>query len=800
MFRPTSSSFSRFAPRASSRVLAVRQAFRLSTLTGGLLLAFAAAAGAADGARQSYNLPAEPLTRAVNAVARQAGVQLIFSGGITDGLSAPALSGEYSAREALEKLLKGSGLRLRQRDERSFVIEPVPATGAAGSGEQTLRPVLVSAAGVVPFRPATVRSATKTETRQLDVAQSVAVIDQELIREQRAIRMEDALRNVAGVYAGQSEGRRDTFTIRGFSAELDTYVDGVRDNAGYRDFSNIERVEVLKGPAAMLFGRGSAGGIINRVSKKPTADDMREAQLTVGSFDFLRAEWDLGGALAAGANARFTGAHEKGGVFRDKIGHELSTAALGVDFRLAERTSLLAQVEWQHHERTPDRGLPSVGRQPADVKTSNFYGSPYDYATRDTVGVGAVFDHAFSDTTQFKATVRWSQMELDAMNTRNIGLNAGMNEVRRQSLRFPKQKEFAFAQFDLTHKLVTGGLQHEILAGYEHGSQRGRLEVWRRSAGNVNLYDPVDNAPEPVFTLANKSYDTRFVGTTDAFYLQDQITFSPEWKAVAGIRHDTFRQRQEAGLVNFAQSPALERTDRAWSPRLGLIWQPAAAHSIYVSTAHAFQPKAEDLLFASAADTRMKPTETVQYEVGNKNEFFGGRLGVNLALYDITMRNVVTSDPSNPGQLIQVGEQRHRGAEIDISGELGDGWRVYGGATRIDAEVTRSNDPALPEGNRPLNVPRISANLWLSKSFLDYWRAGFGAYYVGERYAFSDNVVTMPGYTRLDGALSYRWKSAEFSLNLRNLANVRYYDSATNNNQILPGIPRSAMLTARFAF
>lgn len=774
---------------------AARPAFPLATLAAGLLLAFAANA---DGARQSYNLPAEAMTRSVNAVARQAGVHLIFASGIAEGLNAPALSGEYSVREALDKLLKGSGLRLRQRDERNFIIELEPTD--SGTGEQTLRPVLVSAAGTTPFRPATVKSATKTETRLLDVAQSVSVVDQELIREQRAIRMEDALRNVAGVYTGQSEGRRDTFTIRGFSAELDTYVDGVRDTSGYRDFSNIERVEVLKGPAAMLFGRGSAGGIINRVSKKPTADAVREAQVTVGSFDFLRAEWDLGGALSSAANVRFTGAHEKGGVFRDKIGHELNTAALGVDFRLAERTSLLTQVEWQHIERTPDRGLPSVGGKPADVKTSNFYGSPHDYATRDTVGVGAVLDHAFSDATRLKATVRWSQMELDAMNTRNIGLNTGMTEVRRQTLRFPKQKEFAFAQFDLTHKFATGGIQHEILAGYEHGWQRGQLEVWRRTAGNVNLYDPVDNAPEAVFTQANKSFDTRFVGTTDAFYLQDQITFTPQWKAIAGIRHDTFRQRQEAGLVNFTQGPALERTDRAWSPRLGLIWQPAPAHSVYLSTARSFQPKAEDLLFAGTADTRLKPTETVQYEVGNKNEFLGGRLGVNLAVYEITMSNVATSDPANPGQLIQVGEQRHRGAEVDVSGELGNGWRVYGGATRINAEVTKSNDAALAEGNRPLNVPRVSANLWLSKSFLDHWRAGFGVYYVGERYAFSDNVVTMPAYTRLDGALSYRWKSAEFALNLRNLANVRYYDSATNNNQILPGIPRSAMFTARFAF
>lgn len=767
---------------------------RLTLLAAGVLLACAVHA---DAARRNFNLPAEALATSINAIASQAGIQVVFASRHAEGLRAPALRGEYTARQALEQLLKGSGLRLRQRDERSFIVEP---EAAGERGEASLAPVVVSSVATPAFRTPTVRSATKTETRALDVAQSVAVVEQELIREQRVIRMEDALRNVAGVYTGTSEGRRDTFTIRGFSAELDTYVDGVRDTAGYRDFSGIERVEVLKGPAAMLFGRGSAGGIINRVSKKPTADAIREAQLTVGSFDFKRAEWDLGGALAAGANARLTGAYESGGVFRDKIGHELSTLAAGVDFKLAERTSLLTQFEWQKHERTPDRGIPSVNGRPADVRAENFYGSPHDYAERESVGLGAVLDHAFSDDTAVKATVRANSMELDAMNTRNIGLANGNTEVRRQALRFPKEKEFLFSQFDLTHKVRTGAVEHQLLAGYEHGWQRGRLEVWRRTASNVSLAAPSDSGPMPVFTSANKTFDTRFEATTDALYVQDQMSFGPEWKAIAGLRHDIFRQRQEAGLVNGAATPAMERTDRAWSPRLGLIYQPLPQHSIYLSAAQSFQPKAEDLLWSSAADAAQKPTRSTQFEIGNKNDLLGGRLAVNFALYQIAMRNVATADPANPGQVVQVGEQTHRGAEVDVVGELGDGWRVYGGATVIDAEVTKSLDPALPAGNRPLNVPRRSANLWLSKSFLDNWRAGLGLYHVGERFAFSDNVVVLPAYTRLDAALSYRWGSSEFALNLRNLGDKAYYDSATNNNQIAPGIPRSAMLTARFLF
>lgn len=767
---------------------------RLSVLAAAILFAGAAYAEAAG---LAFDLPAEPLAKSLNQVARQAGVQVVFASPLAEGRQAPALKGNFTARQALERLLAGSGLVLRASDERSFIVEPA----SAAPGEVTLAPVRVSAAGAAPaFRTATVRSATKTDTAPLDVAQTVNVVEQELIREQRVIRMEDALRNVTGVYAGGGEGRRDQFSIRGFSAELDTYVDGVRDTAGYRDFSNIDRVEVLKGPAAMLFGRGSAGGIINRVTKKPTADNVREVQLTAGSFDFYRAEWDLGGALAEGANIRLTGAHEEGGVFRDDIEHRLSTLAGGVDFQLAPATSLLAQFEWQHHERTPDRGIPAVNGKPADVPVENFYGESFDFSRRDSLNAGLTLNHAFSADTSLKASLRANTMELDATNTRNIGLANGNTQVRRQTLHFPKSKDYVYAQAELSHKLSLAGSEHLLLAGYEHGWQKGRLEVWRTTAPNVSLADPEFVAADPVFTDANKTYDTRFKARSDALFVQDQITFSPQWKAIAGLRYDVFEQRQEAGLVNGAQAPAMERTDRAWSPRAGLIFQPTPINSFYVSAARSFQPEASDLLWAAAANADRKPTLSTQYEVGNKNEFFERKLAVNLALYRIEMSNVATSDPANPGQVIQVGEEVHEGVELDLAGELAGGWRLYGGAMAMNPRITKTNDASAPVGNRPANVPQHAANLWLSKSLGEQWRAGLGVYYVGERYAFADNLVTLPAYTRLDAALSYKLKAMEFSLNLRNLTDKRYYESATNNNQIAPGAPRSAMLTARLAF
>lgn len=747
----------------------------------------------------AYDIPAGPLAEVLNRFAQQSGVSVVVDADKVQGLRAQGLKGSYGVEEGFNALLKGSGYAI-SGTAAGYVLVPAPkqppAPGAMKKSTEAMLPqveVRAAADDLPGYRVATVRTATKTDTPPLDVAQTVNVVNQELIREQRVIRLADALRNVPGVYAGGSEGRRDQFSIRGFSGEFDMYVDGIRDMAYFRDSANTERIEVLKGPAAVLFGRGSAGGIINRVTKKPTAESVREIQVTGGSWDYRRAEWDLGGAASENVNLRLTGAYEKGGQFRDQLENELGSLAGGVEFKLGPDTTLLATVEWQHHEFMPDRGVPSK-----DVSISNFYGEPFDFGERDVLNTGLTLEHAFSADTRFKAVVQLNTMDLDAVNTRSTGLSADGSQVKRNTTWFPKERRYAFAQGELTHKTELAGIEHLFLAGYEHGWQQADLKVYQVTAPNISLNNPTYTAPTPVFTAASKTFDVDFTGTTDAVYVQDQMTFSPQWKAIAGVRYDIFDQHQDAGLINKVQSAAIDRTDRKLSPRAGLIYQPTPRNSLYVTGSRSFQPKADDLLFSSASNVNLDPTESKQVELGNKNEFLDGRLAVNAALYHIVMSNIATADPNNSGQSIQVGEQVHRGIEIDVTGEPAPGWRVYGGTTWINAEITKSNDT--PEGNRPAGVPRHAANLWLSKDVAPGWRAGVGAYYVGERYATVANTVTLPAYTRWDAAITYSVKTFELALNLRNLTDKEYYESATNNFQLAPGVPRSAMLTARYAF
>ncbi len=659
--------------------------------------------------------------------------------------------------------------------------------------------VRASAESEPAYKVPAATTATKTDTPLKDIPQTINVVDQQLIREVRALYMKDALRNVPGVFVSGGEGRRDQFAIRGFSAELDMYVDGIRDMASFRDLSNIERIEVLKGPAAMLFGRGSAGGVINRVTKKPTAEPIREVQATVGSDDLYRAEVDLGGALGPAASFRLTGAHETGGQFRDHIDNERTAVAGGIEFKLAPATRLLTQVELLRQEATPDRGIPSVNGRPADVPVSNFYGELFDFSEREVANLGATLDHAFSEATRLRATLRLNTMELDAINTRATGLAAGNTQVVRNTTRFPKEREYLFGQMELIHKLKLGATEHLLLAGYEHGRQEADLKVWQVAAPNISLHNPSYVAPAPNFTPASQTFNTSFTGITDGVYVQDQITFSTRWKAVAGVRYDVFDQHQE----NRLNGTTLEREDRKWSPRMGVMFQPAPATSWYGSLSRSFQPAADDLLFANASAANLKPTSATQVEVGNKNELLNGRLAVNFALYRIAMTDIATNDPANPGQSIQVGEQVHKGFELEAVGELTRRWRIFGGATWLDPEITKANPNGAGvtlQGKRPANTPRQAFSLWTSYDLGQGLSASLGVYRVGARYATADNTVTLPAYTRLDAGLAYKLRSLELALNVRNLTDKRYFESATQNHQIAPGTPRSVLLTARYAF
>jgi catecholate siderophore receptor len=637
-------------------------------------------------------------------------------------------------------------------------------------------------------------SATKLDVPLRDVPQSVQIVDKELIRAQGAVDMKDVLRNVSGVAPAQGEGRRDQFYIRGFDATRDTLLDGMRDDSLYfRDLGNVERIEVLKGPAAVLYGRGSAGGVINRVTKKPVKTPVREVTLSGGSDKFRRVDLDLGGAAGEQAAFRVTGAYEASDNYRDVVNSERAVLAPSIAWTAGRDTSFLLQTEFLHQNRTPDRGIPSVNGVPADVPVGNFYGERYDYAKTDAQNARFNVEHAFNDKLTLRNNFQYSKLKLDAINTRTLGLAAANTQVRRQITYFPQDQSNFLNQTELAYQFDAGGIRHALLTGIELGHQKSGRLVRAAATTPVSLQAPQQLMAMPDLAALPITIDNDFKADTVAWYAQDQVSFNEQWKMLAGVRADRFKQEQSDHRTGLVQN----RTDSVWSPRIGVVYQPSQAHALYANVSRSFLPVGNDFFYGGKDFAQIKPVESLQKEIGDKSEWFGGRLQSTVSLYEITQRNVATKDPSDPAGVrqVQTGEQQSRGFEVDLTANLAQGWKVFANATVNHARITQSNNYKV--GNRPANIPKHAAGLWTNYELGHGFTIGAGAFYVGDRFAVEDNAVRLPSYVRLDAMLGYKGKNWEAGLNLNNLADKVYYESANNNFQIQPGAPRSVMAYVR---
>jgi catecholate siderophore receptor len=635
---------------------------------------------------------------------------------------------------------------------------------------------------------------TKTQGSLLDVPQSVSVVTQENLRDRAALTSKDALDYVSSVVAGQGEGRRDEFYIRGFYSLRDTSLDGVRDDTLYsRDLATVEQIEVIKGAAAALYGRGSAGGLINRVSKQPRAKQDTEVSATLGSNRERRVSVDAGGALGDGVNGRLIVVYDAGDSYRDVIEHTRKLLAPSLKVALSPATSLLLQAEVQREDRTPDRGVPSLAGRPVAVAPSTFYGETYDYTSTDSDMAKARLEHRFNDHLKLENTLQYSRTELEGVNTRNRRVNAD-GTVSRQITYFPQTQRNLTNQTELTYTLAG----HTLLTGLElSDQQRDVVTAQTGIAYPVNLYAPQHVLPAPNLSALPVALSNAFTAKTQALYLQDQISIAPQWKALAGVRFDRFQQQQTNRLTKGYS----ERTDNVTSPRAGLVYQPLDGQSWYLNLSRSSQPGGGDLLYTGSTPlSQVRPLQTDLQEMGYKQEWLGGRFFTTAALFRIEQRNQLTLDPADPAGLrqLQVGKQRNQGMELELQGALWQGGRVSAAYTYNDARIVASND--IPSGNRAEMTPRHRASLWLDQEIGKAWSAGLGVLLNSDQFALSDNAVRLPGYGRVDAAIGYRGKGYDLRFKVNNVGNARFFESAINNVQIQPGASRNASvtLTSRF--
>jgi catecholate siderophore receptor len=637
------------------------------------------------------------------------------------------------------------------------------------------------------------RSSTRTDTPLRDVPQAATVLTREAIADQSMQSMADVVRFVPGVTMGLGEGHRDQPTIRGNSSTADFFVDGVRDDAQYlRDVYNADRIEVLKGSNALAFGRGGGGGVLNRVTKTAGWAPQRTITLEGGSYDHGRGTLDVGQALGEHVALRLNGLLEHSGGFRDRT--DVRRRGINPTATILAGAATQIQLAYEHFydERTVDRGIPSFGGAPAPAPATAFFGDP-----------GASFAHARVDGAS--ATV---QRELGAVTLRNQtravhydkfyqnvlpgAVTADGAQVSLSGYNNATDRAGLFNQTDVSTTVGLGATQHTLLGGVELSRQRTdnvrNTGYFDGSATSLTVpFDDPTRVTGVVFRPNATDADNHSVATVAALFVQDQVTFSPRWQAVAGLRVDRFALR----FHNNRTAEDLARDDRLISPRAGLIFKPVEAMSVYGSYGVSHLPGSGDQFSSLTATTEtLKPERFANYELGAKWDATPS-LALTGALFRLDRSNSAAHDPLDATRTIQTGAQRTIGMELGATGQVTDAWSIVGGLSSQRARIVDATTAAAAGAIVPL-VPRTTVSLWNKLQLSPMLGAGLGVVRQSAMYAAVDNTVTLPAFTRTDAALFLGLPGPlRAQLNVENVLDVRYFATAQGNNNILPGAGRS---------
>jgi catecholate siderophore receptor len=701
------------------------------------------------------------------------------------------------------------------------LLSAPPLAFAQAQPEQTLPEIKVQGQAeradgpVTGYRATRSATATKTDTPLREVPASVTVVPSSLMRDQAMQSMGDVFRYVPGVLMHQGEGNRDQVIIRGTSTTADFYVDGVRDDAQvFRDLYNLERVEVLKGPAGMIFGRGGAGGAVNRVTKKPTFEGVSAGSLTVGSWNQLRGTADVGRKMGEAGAWRLNAMAENSDSFRDGVKLERWAINPSVTLLPGSASTLTLGYEHYNDERTADRGFPSQNGRPYNADPSTFFGNAGQSSAHSYVDSAyAIFDHDFGSGRTLKNTFRATYYDKYYQNVYPGSAVSAADTLTLSAYNNANQRTNFFNQTDFVQKLKTGGLEHTLLLGLELGHQDSSNKrntgffgpAGAATSATVTAGNPIATAT--VFRPNGTDADNNVKGDTAAVYAQDQIALSREWKVIAGLRYDMFKVDFDDKRTTVAPVD-LTRTDREWSPRLGLLWTPTATSVYYVSYSYAFLPSGEQLSLATTT-ADLAPEKAINYEIGARWDL-APRLTLSSAIFRLDRNDVHVADPANPGTFVRSGQQRVEGVEIGLQGEVTRNWQVYGGYAYLDGRIKQpissgtAATPAsvVPAGNKMGLVPENTFSLWNQFNLGGGWGSGLGLVYQDESFTSFNNTVKIPSFTRIDAGLYYTFADhkTRLQLNVENLFDKQYFPTVDGDNNISPGAPRNVRLTLSMGF
>ncbi|MNF29557.1 Ferrichrome-iron receptor precursor [compost metagenome] len=646
------------------------------------------------------------------------------------------------------------------------------------------------------YRATRSASASKTDTPIRDIPQAISVVPAAVLEDLGSGDVERALEFAGGVSRQNDFGGLTLYeySVRGFTTS-EFYKDGFSANRGYPstpDAANLERIEVLKGPAASLYGRGDPGGTVNLVSKKPQADTFARLTTSAGSWDRYRSSLDLNSPLDEQGDllARLNLAVEDNHSFRDHVGSERLFAAPSLSWQLNPDTRLLLEAEVVRHRSVFDRGVVAPNNRLGSVSRSTFLGEPSD-GTIDNANnlIQASLEHALNDTWQLRLASHFKEGTLGGNATEALSLAGDQRTLTRRFRERETTWHDSISQVELRGELQFGGLQHQLLIGSEYENYRKNERVTEiRPRSDIDIYDPVYGRPRP--TGARSGSDGHEQVQSHALNLQDQMVFSERLRGVLGMRFERFDQSID-NQINGARST---QQHDALTQRAGLLYQLTPAVGLFANASTSFKPNNG----LDRSDRPFDPEQGIGYEAGLKLELFDERLSATLAAFHLTKENVLSADPVDASFQAAAGEARSRGFDLQVSGQLTDALRVIGAFAFIDAEVTKG-DESLPTGSRLLGVARQSGSLLGVYEFQDGWLrgadAGAALTYVGDRSGQAGSDFTLPTYHTLDLLAHYPLSPRiKIGAHLNNLFDEKYYERSYSNLWVMPGEPRNLSL------
>ena len=683
-------------------------------------------------ASQTINLPAQPLDQAVIDLARRTGLAIGGDASLLDGKQAPALSGDYTPEQALRALLAGSGVTAVRVDS-GYRLEAAPEPDG-----NTLEAV-------------SVYGRQKNDTVEA-IPQSVSVYNRENFALAQADTVGDVVRLTPSANRAGS-GRdmfADDFLIRGFNAEESVNGLGFRQTDHPTDLANVERLEILKGPASVLYGQMEPGGTINVVTKQPLDYYQAEVGAEYGSYDYHRTTLDVTGPLNDRVRARLNLAHQDSNASMDYWGYERLFVAPNVTVDLTDTTNLTVEGSYSANEWTAlPGGAPAEGAiepNPNGHYSDDFNTAWKDATTeRDSLYLNTRLVQAITDTIDARLSYAYTRNDQTFQEYAPFGLGADFRTLDRIIFASDDAQQTDHEVIlDLSGEAILAGMTHRFIAGVNYRESDSTRPT------QVFLVDPID-LYEPVYgpmDLSTKARDRGFTQTDRilAGFVQDRITLAEKWTLLAGLRYTDAEQSQKT--TDFMAGDAVTRAklgETAWTTQLGLVYDLTDSTSLYTSRNEAFVPQQGTTSGRQPLDAE----ESVQYEAGVR--VTAGRLNINAAGFIIEKDNMAISDPLNAGFEVAQGRARSQGAELTVDGYATSNLYLSAGYGYTDTEVLRTDDQTL-EGNRFVNVPLHTAALQ-SRYYLNAVTGlslGGTVAYVDERPANADNSVTLPAYTRVD--------------------------------------------------